>query len=120
MLYSLDGAGNVTLVDALGTGKAATCWIAPAGRFFYLSNAGGASLSAFAVHADGQPELLGATATDPGTVDASASADGHFLYVQTGANGIVDGFRVNRDGSLSAVGSVTVLGAVGGEGIVAL
>ena len=62
---------------------------------------------------------LGQTATDPGTVDASASIDGQYLYVQTGGNGIVDEFHVNANGSLTAIGSVTVAGAVGGEGIVA-
>jgi len=40
--------------------------------------------------------------------------------VQTGAAGIVDEFRINDDGSLVAIGSVTVPGSVGGEGIVAL
>ena len=67
----------------------------------------------------GQLTLLGATATDPGTVDASASPDGRFLYVQTGASGIVDEFHVNPDGSLTEIGTVTVPGAAGGEGIVA-
>jgi 6-phosphogluconolactonase (cycloisomerase 2 family) len=117
--YSLDGTGTITLVNAVGTGQAATCWIAAAGGFFYLSNAGSASVSRFDVHASGQLDLLGATSTDPGTVDASGTTDGHFLYVQTGANGIVDGFRVNADGPLTFVGSVTVAGAAGGEGIVA-
>ena len=69
--------------------------------------------------AGGQLSLLGATSTDAGTVDASASADGRFLYVQTGKNGIVDEFRVNTDGTLTELGSVTVAGAAGGEGIVA-
>ena len=50
---------------------------------------------------------------------ASGVSDRRFLYVQTGANGIVDLFRVGADGSLTAVGSVTVSGSVGGEGIVA-
>jgi phosphoribosylformylglycinamidine (FGAM) synthase-like amidotransferase family enzyme len=45
--------------------------------------------------------------------------DGQFLYVQTGGNGIVDEFHVNTNGSLTGIGSVTVAGAVGGEGIVA-
>ena len=67
----------------------------------------------------GQLALIGTTATDPGTVDAAASPDGQFLYVQTGGNGIVDGYQVGRNGSLSPIGSVTVPGAVGGEGIVA-
>ena len=68
----------------------------------------------------GQLSLLGQTATDPGTVDASASAGGQYLYVQTGGNGIVDEFAVKANGTLNAIGSVTVPGAVGGEGIVAL
>ena len=63
--------------------------------------------------------VLGFTPTDPGTVDASASANGRFLYVQTGGKGIVDEFQVNENGSLNEVGSVTVPGGVGGEGIVA-
>ncbi len=49
--------------------------------------------------------------------NASASAGRQFLYVQTGAGGIVDGYRVNANGSLTPVGSpVTVLNAVGGRG----
>ena len=68
---------------------------------------------------NGNLTLLGATPTDPGTVDASAAADGQFLYVQTGGNGIVDEFHVNPNGTLTALGSVTVTGAAGGEGIVA-
>jgi len=52
-------------------------------------------------------------------VDASAAAGGRFLYVQTGAAGIVDEFSVGATGSLTEIGSVTVPGAVGGEGIVA-
>jgi len=39
--------------------------------------------------------------------------------VQAGANGVVDGYRIGSDGTLTATGSVTVPGAVGGEGIVA-
>jgi hypothetical protein len=62
---------------------------------------------------------LGNTATDAGTVDAAVSPDERFLYVRAGAAGIVDAFRVGRGGSLHAIGSVTVPGAVGGEGIAA-
>ena len=45
--------------------------------------------------------------------------NGHFLYVQTGGNGIVDEFQVNANGSLTEIGSVTVAGAAGGQGIAA-
>ena len=65
-----------------------------------------------------RPRWVTAT-TDAGTVDAAASSDGRFLYVQAGGPGNVDAFRINSDGSLTALGSVTVPGAAGGEGIVA-
>ena len=81
------------------------------GGFYYASNAGSASLSGYQENSgSGALSLLGATTTDPGTVDAAASSDGQFLYVQTGANGIVDEFHVNGNGTLGEVGSVTVPG----------
>jgi hypothetical protein len=74
------------------------------------------------VLADGHSALtlLGTTSTDAGTVDAAATRDGQFIYVQTGAAGIVDEYHADADGSLTQIGSVTVPNAVGGEGIVAL
>jgi 6-phosphogluconolactonase (cycloisomerase 2 family) len=117
--FDLHPDGTVTLIDAVGTGQAATCWVAPARGYLYASNAGSPSVSGYRAAANGQLTLLGATATDPGTVDASASADGQFLYIQTGGNGIVDEFHVNADGTLTGIGSVSVAGAAGGEGITA-
>ncbi len=117
--YRLGVNGTVTELDAVASTQAATCWIAPAGGYFYSSNAGSATVSGYGESPVGQLTLLGQTATDPGTVDASASTGGQFLYVQTGANGIVDEFDVNANGTLTGIGSVTVAGAVGGEGIVA-
>jgi 6-phosphogluconolactonase (cycloisomerase 2 family) len=117
--FSLAADGTATFLDAVGTGQAATCWVAPAQGYSYASNAGSASLSGFETAPNGELSLLGNTTTDPGTVDASASSGGQFLYVQTGRNGIVDEYAVNADGSLNQIGSVTVPGAAGGEGIVA-
>jgi 6-phosphogluconolactonase (cycloisomerase 2 family) len=70
-------------------------------------------------NANGQLTLLEATTTDPGTVDGSVSSDGHYIYVQTGGNGIVDEFQINANGSLTEIGSVLVSGAAGGQGIAA-
>jgi 6-phosphogluconolactonase (cycloisomerase 2 family) len=117
--YDLEPNGTVALVDAVGTGAAATCWVTTAQGYLYTSNAGSASLSGFQSSSTGALTLLGATATDAGTVDASASVDGRYLYVETGGHGIVDEFRVNANGTLTSIGSVTVAGAVGGEGIAA-
>ena len=86
---------------------------------FYASNAGSGSLSGYRDEGDGSLAPLGSTPTDPGTVDAAVSPDGRALYVQTGATGTVDEFRIHRDGTLTAIGSVVVPGAAGGEGIAA-
>jgi 6-phosphogluconolactonase (cycloisomerase 2 family) len=118
--FALSAGGVLTPLDAALTGQAATCWVARAGRFFYTSNAGSASVSGYTVDHSGQLSALGNTPTDGGTVDAAASAGGRFLYVQTGALGIVDEYAVGVGGSLAEIGSVTVAGASGGEGIVAL
>jgi 6-phosphogluconolactonase (cycloisomerase 2 family) len=117
--YTLNADGTVTPINAVATGQAATCWVASAQGFFYASNAGSASLSGFQEAGDGQLTALGNTSTDPGTVDAAASEDGQYLYVETGGFGIVDEFAVGTTGSLNRLGSVTVPGAAGGEGIVA-
>ena len=117
--FALSPSGTVTLLDSVGTGQAATCWVAPAGGTLFASNAGSGSISRYTSSASGGLTLLGQTSTDPGTVDASATPGGRFLYVQTGAAGIVDEFSVGSGGTLTELGSVTVAGAAGGEGIVA-
>lgn len=112
--------GSIAQLDAVATGQAATCWVVRIGRHLYASNAGSASLSAFQEEARGQVLApIGTTATDAGTVDAAASPDAGFLYVQTGGAGILDEFAVGAGGTLTSIGSVTVPGAAGGEGIVA-
>jgi 6-phosphogluconolactonase (cycloisomerase 2 family) len=118
--FTLDRDGTVTQLDSLASGQPGLCWVAPTGSFFFTGNTGANSTSGYQTDAGGQLTLLGAaTPTDPGTVDGSASSNGRFLYVQTGGKGIVDEFRVNGDGSLDEIGSVTVAGAAGGQGIVA-
>jgi 6-phosphogluconolactonase (cycloisomerase 2 family) len=117
--FTLNRDGTVTLLHAVSTGQAATCWVTADGALFYASNTGSGSLTGFRSGPGGQLTDLGNTATEPGTVDAAISADGRFLYVQAGGPGNVDAFRINADGSLTAVASLTVPGAAGGEGIVA-
>jgi hypothetical protein len=112
--------GTATQQAFAATNQAATCWVVRIGDLLYVSNAGSSTLTGFRATDDGRTLTnLGNTSTDPGTVDAAVSADGHHLYVQTGVNGIVDEFDVNGDGSLSPIGSQTVPGGAGGEGIVA-
>lgn len=117
--FSLSPAGTLRSLAQASTGQAATCWIVRAGDRFYASNAGSGSLSGYRDPGDGSLEPLGNTPTDPGTVDAAVSPNRRTLYVQTGATGTVDAFHIHRDGNLTAIGSVTVPGAAGGEGIAA-
>jgi DNA-binding beta-propeller fold protein YncE len=65
--FALSPGGTVTLIDAVGTGQSATCWVAPDGGLLFASNAGSATVSRYASSAGGQLTLLGQTATDPGT-----------------------------------------------------
>ncbi|HEU5003113.1 MAG TPA: beta-propeller fold lactonase family protein [Actinomycetota bacterium] len=117
--FALDDEGTLAPIDSVATGQAATCWVARARGYFFASNAGSPSVSGVSADGAGQLTLLGATTTDPGAVDAAAAAGGHYLYVQSGGPGAVDEFAVHSDGSLTTVGSVTVPGAAGGEGILA-
>lgn len=115
--FTLAGNGTISLLGRAATGQGATCWVTATGSFLYASNAASGSVTGFAA---GSLTNLGNTATGGGTVDSAATSDGSFLYVQTGAAGAVYGYRIANDGSLTPVGSVTVPGAAGAEGIVAL
>jgi DNA-binding beta-propeller fold protein YncE len=113
--FDVQTDGTLTPVAALADGQRAACWIVGSGNHLYVSNAGSANVS---VLDDGQSGLTlvdAAVATDPGTIDATIS--GNTLYVQSGATGIVDIFRIAGDGGLTPVGAVTVPDAVGFEGI---
>jgi 6-phosphogluconolactonase (cycloisomerase 2 family) len=79
------------------------------GDLYFVSNTASNTVSSFRVGGDGQPELVApiAATTNPGTIDSVAS--GRFLYVETGIVGTVDEFRVNADGTLTSLGSVTGL-----------
>jgi 6-phosphogluconolactonase (cycloisomerase 2 family) len=117
--FWLHADGTLASISTVDTGQVATCWIAQAQGYFYASNAGGPNLSTVVDGHHGALSLLGSpTTTDPGTVDAAATPNGQFLYVQTGLHGIVDEFTVDANGALSGIGSVSVPGADGGEGIV--
>ncbi len=118
--FAIASDGTLTKLGSAPTGQTATCWItaAPEGTL-YASNAGSGTESTLSTEPDGAITQLGTTPTDAGTVDAAVSSDGEYLYVQAGGPGDVDAYRIGPGGSLTETGSVTVPGAVGGEGIVA-
>lgn len=117
--FTLGGDGRLTLVERLLTNQAATCWITGYGSNFYASNAGSSDVSIVGDVGLGTLVGQGTAATSAGTVDAAISSDGQNIYVQGGAGGTVDAFRINGDGSLALLGTTVVPNAVGAEGIVA-
>ena len=110
--------GTLSLVSRAATGQAATCWIVADGSALYASNAGSGTLSGYSDAGDAL-QSLGTAGTDAGTVDAAVTPGGQYLYARAGAQGIVDEYHVSPGGSLTEIGSVTVPGAAGGEGIAA-
>jgi len=117
--YALSESGALSQLDSVATEQAATCWVeAGAGKYYYASNAGSASITGFLSSLHGKLlTKLEDTPTHPGTVDAAAA--GKYLYVQGGKEGTVDEYEVQPGGSLKSLGAVIVPSGEGGEGIVA-
>jgi 6-phosphogluconolactonase (cycloisomerase 2 family) len=115
--FTLNGDGTLTPTFSVATGGLATCWLVADGSALFAGNAASATETSILASSSGALSVTATTATDPGTVDAAVTPDGRYLYVQTGANGVVDEFSVGASGSLTELGSVTVPNGAGGEGI---
>jgi 6-phosphogluconolactonase (cycloisomerase 2 family) len=119
-IFELSEHGTIAQLDSVPTGQKASCWVVRDDGRFYASNTGSGSVSGFRSSLGGELlTLFTQTPTDGGPVDATVPVGGRFLYVQTGAAGIVDELAIAPGGTLSEIGSVTVPGAIGGEGIAA-
>jgi len=116
--YDIGSSGALSDPKSQSDGQVALCWIQQVGPYYYVSNTGSNTISSFEVRPDGRPTLLAAVAatTDAGPIDQTTS--GGFLYAEAGLAGAVDEFRVNGDGSLTSIGSITGL-PPGTEGIAA-
>jgi 6-phosphogluconolactonase (cycloisomerase 2 family) len=117
--FDITSNGILTPIAAIGTGQAATCWITATRHYAFSSNAGSASLTGVRSDEHGALTAVSQTSTDAGTVDSTATRNGHFLYVQSGGAGTIDGYRVNHDGTLTPTGTVTLPNGAGAEGIAA-
>ena len=110
--YSLSHDGTLAGIGTtIPNSQTALCWIAFARGFYYGTNTGSSTISSFRVAHDGTPTLVAAVAatTDAGPTDMAVSADQRYLYVQGGAAGSVDVFRVGGNGSLTPIQTVTGL-----------
>lgn len=124
--YQLTDDGSLTVVTpALSDTQLLACWVNVPnnGNFAYTSNTGSGTISSYTVSSRGKLELLDATAATinegaSAPIDMAFSNNSRFLYVNDGLNGAIVGFRVEFDGSLTQVTSVTGV-PFGSEGIAA-
>lgn len=117
--FTLNRDGTLTQRSVVATGQQATCWLVADGSTLFAGNAGSNSESVIAAAPFAPLALRQTEATAAGTIDAATSSDGRYLYVQTGVDGTVDEYRVAFGGTLTQIGSVTVPGGIGQEGIAA-
>lgn len=112
------------ITGSLANGQKAACWaiVTNDGRYAYTVNAGSGTVSSYEVSREGYLTLLDPTAavTEPGSTptDPAFSSDGKFLYVRDGNLGVIYGFRVEANGSLTPIGT-TEGSPAGGQGLAA-
>src|SRR5712692_1318311 len=98
--------------------QGAACWLVVSkdGRYAFTANAGGGSISTFAIAPDGSLALVATTSLGAGShpLDEAVSSNGRFLYVLVDGRHELAGFRIGADGSLTQV--ATVSGLVRGDG----
>ncbi len=120
--YTLNADNTLSGAQSKADGQAALCWVASVGGFYYVANAGSASISGYRINSNGTPSFITASgvvgSTEAGAIDLTGSSDGRFLYAQSGGTGNVDEFAVASDGTLTKIGIATGLDA-GVEGIAA-
>jgi 6-phosphogluconolactonase len=108
--YAFAHAGSLQAISAsVANGQVATCWIVVNQRGDIITtNPGTNSLSSFHVDAKtGQVTLLnGAAAVGDAPLDIDISEDGRFAYAVDPANGGVDMYKIEADGSLTGLGNV--------------
>jgi 6-phosphogluconolactonase (cycloisomerase 2 family) len=107
--YRIGQDGTLADPKSQSDGQVALCWIERVGDFYFVSNTGSNTLSSFRVGDGGQPVLVSAVAanTHPGPIDLASSS--RFVYAETGISSTIDEFRVEHDGTLVSIGTVTGL-----------
>lgn len=108
--YDLNRDGSLQPITAsAANGQRATCWITMNRRGDIITtNPGTNSLSTFRIDAQTGTVTLrnGLAGAGNRPLDVDVSKDGHFVYAVDPAIGGVDMFRIERDGSLTDMGSV--------------
>jgi 6-phosphogluconolactonase len=121
--YSVQSDGTLTAISSsVPTLGSANCWnvVTPDGRFVYVSNAGSASVSGFAIGSGGTltpipGTVLALNPTGSANIDITVSSDGKFLYTLNAGTGSVGMFAIQpTSGTLTDLGTAGSLPAAGG------
>lgn len=126
--YEVLANGTLSGISAsIPTLGSANCWnvVTPDGRFVYVSNAGTATISGFAIGTNGTLTPLPGTVvgTNPSgatNLAISISSDGKFLYTLNSGSGSIGIFAIHPDGTLTIIGQFAgILPSAGFNGIAA-
>jgi 6-phosphogluconolactonase (cycloisomerase 2 family) len=118
--YRIGGDGALEVISrAVPTTESATCWLVVTenGRVAYTTNTGSGSVSAFRVDRTGGLTLRDsdgvAVTTGPGSAptDAALSVGSRYLHTLNSGSGSISVFRVNGNGSLTGLMTLTGLPA---------
>lgn len=127
--YSILPNGTVSPISqGVPTYGTANCWnaITPNGKWAYVSNAGSATISGFAVGANGALNPIATTVvgTNPQgstNLDITVSSDGRYLFTLNSGTGTIGIFAIQNDGTLKSEGEIHGFPAASGfNGIAAL
>jgi 6-phosphogluconolactonase (cycloisomerase 2 family) len=116
--YRLTRTGDLSLIDGpVATGLTAACWavVTPDGRYTYIAETGSEAVSAFEINRRGDLSLRDANGITASTgagsvpIDLAMSDNGRYLYSLSSKNHTLNEYRVEADGGLVAIGSLTNL-----------
>ena len=123
--YAVSDEGILrTISGAISTYTGTPCWVAinGKGRFAYTGNGGVGTISSFSISHNGKLTLtssIAATVPSP-ALDLAFSKHSRFLYVLSANGGMsITGFKVDEDGSLSQVTSVSSGNLIAAAGLAA-
>ncbi len=116
--YLVSDFGSLPVTGSAPDGQSAACWIAVSrgGAYAWTTNTGSGTVSAYDVSPGGRLTLTesGGVVADTGAgskpTDMALDPSGRYLYVLESASGAVAAFRVNRNGTLAALGTAGSVG----------
>ncbi len=116
--YFVSPYGALPISGGVLDGEMGACWVvsSPNGQYAWTSNTASNSISAYDVTRSGRLSLISASGiaatfpTGSKPTDEEVDGYGHFYTLLSGT-GAVAAFRINRDGSLTAINTTASFGA---------